>query len=50
MLESESFESKECIREMKIADSVLLSLFMRSSVKCNAPHAPSIDISRTLSS
>ena len=28
------------VQEVKIADSVLLSLFMRDSGKCNISHAP----------
>ena len=50
-IESESIENTECTQDMKITDSVLLSLFIRSNVKCNTPHTPlSIDISITLSS
>ena len=35
-----SFGSIECTQDMKTADSVLLSLFMKSTVKCYTPHAP----------
>ena len=35
-----SFGSKQYITEMKIANSVLLSLFMTSNEICNTGHAP----------
>ena len=35
-----SFRNTENLRYMKTADSVLLSLFMRTNGKCNNSHAP----------
>ena len=41
LVKNRSFESKQIKnKEMKIADSVLLSLFKKGNEKCNISHAP----------
>ena len=40
-LENRSFRNRENLFYKKTADSVLLSLFMRTNGKCNKSHAPS---------
>ena len=40
ILKRRSFRSKKIIQGRNIPDSVLLSLFMRDTEKCNISHAP----------